>query len=250
VHSTGRPPVSTVLRIALRATRLRRAVYPGSLCRPDGPDGEGQARGQARKRTEDLCGRTSTSGIVDTDAMSAELLSAIAATAAAAISLVNVGLTAFFARRHDSEKWLRDLLPDLVVKFNHAAFEFERKVFATDWSPLNHDERQNLGTDEYSEASKLLDTLEAFVSPETAEAAQDVLYSIDCIKSISYHLVESKEFETWHPQRRAAYWDYAEESYKFILAARSEMGLKPLAVPPGLAEWRKHQAAKAPNDSD
>ena len=42
------PPASTVLRIALRATRLRRAVDPGDLCRPGGPDGEGQAGGQAR----------------------------------------------------------------------------------------------------------------------------------------------------------------------------------------------------------
>ena len=29
-------------------TRLRRAVDPGDLCRPSGPDGEGQATGQAR----------------------------------------------------------------------------------------------------------------------------------------------------------------------------------------------------------
>ena len=29
-------------------TRLRRAVDPGDLCQPSGPDGEGQARGQAR----------------------------------------------------------------------------------------------------------------------------------------------------------------------------------------------------------
>ena len=42
------PPASTVLRIPLRGTRLRRAVDPGDLCRPSGPDGEGQARGQAR----------------------------------------------------------------------------------------------------------------------------------------------------------------------------------------------------------
>jgi hypothetical protein len=44
------PPASTVLRIPLRGTRLRRAVDPGDLCQPSGPDGEGQAEGQARKR--------------------------------------------------------------------------------------------------------------------------------------------------------------------------------------------------------
>ena len=42
------PPASTVLRIPLRGTRLRRAVDPGDLGQPSGPDGEGQARGQAR----------------------------------------------------------------------------------------------------------------------------------------------------------------------------------------------------------
>jgi hypothetical protein len=42
------PPASTVLRIPLRGTRLRRAVDPGDLCQPSGPDGEGQVRGQAR----------------------------------------------------------------------------------------------------------------------------------------------------------------------------------------------------------
>jgi hypothetical protein len=42
------PPASTVLRIPLRGTRLRRAVDPGDLCPSSGPNGEGQARGQAR----------------------------------------------------------------------------------------------------------------------------------------------------------------------------------------------------------
>ena len=42
------PPASTVLRIPLRGTRLRRAVDPGDLCQPSGPDGKGQAKGQAR----------------------------------------------------------------------------------------------------------------------------------------------------------------------------------------------------------
>jgi hypothetical protein len=37
-----------VLRIPLRGTRLRRAIDPGDLGQPSGPDGEGQATGQAR----------------------------------------------------------------------------------------------------------------------------------------------------------------------------------------------------------
>ena len=42
------PPASTVLRIPLRGTRLRRAVDPGDLCQPSEPGGKGQAKGQAR----------------------------------------------------------------------------------------------------------------------------------------------------------------------------------------------------------
>jgi len=42
------PSSLMVLRIPPRGTRLRRAVDPGDLCQPSGPDGEGQARGQAR----------------------------------------------------------------------------------------------------------------------------------------------------------------------------------------------------------
>jgi hypothetical protein len=185
----------------------------------------------------------------DTDAMSATLLSAIAATAAAVISLINIGLTAFLARRHDSEKWVRDLLPDLVVNFNDAAFKFERKVFETDWTTLNHAEQQDLGFDEYLEAAKLVRTMEAFASPRTARAAQEVLYSIDSIKFISWDLIKSNKFEIWHPKRRAAYWDYAEKAYAFMLAARSEMRLKPLDVPPGLARWREDHQTEA-SDKD
>ncbi len=43
-----------MLRIPLRGTRLRRAVDPGDLCQPSGPDGEGQAEGQARTRAANL----------------------------------------------------------------------------------------------------------------------------------------------------------------------------------------------------
>jgi hypothetical protein len=48
------PPASTVLRIPLRGTRLRRTVDPGDLCQPSGPDGEGQAIGQARTARGEL----------------------------------------------------------------------------------------------------------------------------------------------------------------------------------------------------
>jgi hypothetical protein len=83
--------------------------------------------------------------------------------------------------------------------------------------------------------------METFASPRTAEAAGNVLQAIEEIKQASYHLAASNEFETWAPLRRASYWDYAEAAHAFMLAARSEMGLKPLSVPPGLARWRADQ---------
>jgi hypothetical protein len=43
------PPASRVLRIALRATALWAALTP-ETCQPSGPDGEGQATGQALGR--------------------------------------------------------------------------------------------------------------------------------------------------------------------------------------------------------
>jgi hypothetical protein len=46
-----------------RGTRLRRAVDPGDLCQPSGPDGEGQAIGQALNARGELCGNmTALSG--------------------------------------------------------------------------------------------------------------------------------------------------------------------------------------------
>ena len=93
------------------------------------------------------------------------MLSAIAATAAAILSLINVGITARLARRQESEKWVRDLLPGLAVRFSDAAFRYERAVFETDWRTLTPDQRQELGMAEFREASELMNKMEVFVSP-------------------------------------------------------------------------------------
>lgn len=73
--------------------------------------------------------------------VTAQTLTAVAAVAAAVISLVNVGLTSIFSRRQAGVKWLRDLLPDVIVRFTDAAFRFERDVFESDWTKLTHEER-------------------------------------------------------------------------------------------------------------
>jgi hypothetical protein len=59
------PPASTVLRIPLRGMRLRRAVDPGDLCQPSGPDSEGQARsarGEPRQANPGRAGRPARAG--------------------------------------------------------------------------------------------------------------------------------------------------------------------------------------------
>jgi hypothetical protein len=52
-----------VLRIPLRGTRLRRAVDPGDLCQPSGPDGEGKAR--PGRRGANLCAAAKRSNQAD-----------------------------------------------------------------------------------------------------------------------------------------------------------------------------------------
>ena len=49
-HCPGRPlRPQRCFAFRCAGTRLRRAIDPGDLCRPSGPDGKGQARGQARQ---------------------------------------------------------------------------------------------------------------------------------------------------------------------------------------------------------
>lgn len=170
--------------------------------------------------------------------MTSQDLAAIAAVAAALISLANIFLTAFLAQRHEGRKWVRELLPELIGQFANAAFEFERLVFQTDWSELNEKQRDDLGMEEYRKAKSLQDKIETFASPATISATRDLLYSVDGIRFASYAALESGNFEIWHPERRKAYWAYAEAHYKFMVVARKEMGLKPPPMPPGLARQK------------
>lgn len=170
--------------------------------------------------------------------MNSQTLTAVAAMSAAVISLINVALTSFFVQRQASVRWVRELLPDVIMRFTEAAFHYEREVFETDWRKLTSEEQSHLGLDEFVKASALCDQLEAFASPKTIETARALLHSIEGIRSTSYEAIASGDFEVWHPKRRIRYWAYAEAHYAFIAAARGEMGLKPPPVPPGLAAQR------------
>jgi hypothetical protein len=171
--------------------------------------------------------------------VSASLLAAIAATAAAVISLLNVGLTAFFVGRQENKRWVREQLLNLVVEFNKAAHNYLRNAFETDWSVLTDEEQQNLGREEFLAANALAQTMLAFASPDTALAAETVMQTVQHVKFLSYDLVQAGKFEKWQPERGKAYWDCLEAIYRFTLAARSEMGLKPIAAPPGPARWTR-----------
>jgi hypothetical protein len=175
--------------------------------------------------------------------MSSQNLTAIAAVAAALISLVNIFLTAFLVQRQEGRKWVRELLPELIGQFADSVFQFERLIFETDWSKLDEKQRSDLGIEEYRKAKTFQDRIETFASPDTISATQELLRSVDSIRFASFDALESGDFEIWHPKRRKAYWAYAESHYKFMVVARKEMGLKPPPLPPGLA--RQRDSAKA-----
>ncbi|MGN6681847.1 MAG: hypothetical protein ACTHKL_29135 [Streptosporangiaceae bacterium] len=154
---------------------------------------------------------------------------------------MNVGLTARIARRQSNEKWVRDVLPDLAVRFAGAAHRFEVAVFEVDWLPLSDQERQDLGMDDAADddALDLVQKMEVFASPETVKCAHEVIDAIDQIRFVSFDLIESKEYERGHPKLWHAYWEYREAAYAFNSAVRSEMGLKSAPLPIGLVRWRK-----------
>lgn len=92
--------------------------------------------------------------------------------------------------------------------------------------------------EEYRNSSALADRIETFASPATISAAKDLLNSVEGIRFVSFNTRGSGDTTIWQPERRKAYWAYAEAHYKFMLVARKEMGLKPPPVPPGLARYR------------
>jgi hypothetical protein len=171
--------------------------------------------------------------------MNSETLTAIAAIAAAVISLMNIFLTAFFARHQEGRKWVRELMPELIGQFADAAFQHERIIFQTDWTELSEVEQSELGMEEFRKANALREKLETFANPATISAARNLLNSVDAIRFASFDALESGDFAIWHPRRRKCYWAFVEAQHKFMVVARKEMGLKSPPTPPGLVNYRK-----------
>ena len=177
--------------------------------------------------------------------MSAETVAACAAVAAAVVSVINIEATRRLSKSMESTKWTRELLPELVRELDQAQFDQYMAYFDADWSACSDDEAPDIGMPEFRRASDARDRLEVFATPATILAARQVSHELGAMRF--YFLKQRDESDAsritdrphedrgrWHH-----YWRYAEANHEFLDAARKEMGLKPVPVPPGLADMRK-----------
>lgn len=180
--------------------------------------------------------------------MDPALLSAVAAVAAAAISLLNIGFTARLSQKQDSRKWTRDLLPEVVMELNKAFHEEYMTLFESDRSGMTSKDKEMVGMTELRHTRGLVERLEVFATPRTIRAAKDVR---NALVSMRYLLMNGKKAAGGSPEQWAAYWKYAEANHLFLNAARREMGLRSAPVPPGLKRHRnqikKHVEKKNSN---
>lgn len=177
--------------------------------------------------------------------MSAQLVSAIAAVAAVIISLVNVGISSILVRRQDSQRWRREQLPDLVEKLADSAFQWERKIFESDWRLIPEVDRTGFGMDEAGEAMQLVGRLEVFAAPRTISTAREMLHAVDAIRMHNLDNPAKPDGEYQRPWK--LYWEWCEARYAFLKASRREMGLKPPPVPPGLSRYRERLRTVKPS---
>ncbi|WP_448059186.1 hypothetical protein [Cellulomonas hominis] len=166
--------------------------------------------------------------------MEPEMVAAVAACAAALISVLNVGVTARLSRAQESTRWTRELLPELVRELTDALHGYYMRVFYADWHAVPEAERGTYGLEEFKRCSELVGRLQVFADPRTIERAYDAVNRADAIRMYMAARVRSDD----DPQRWALYWDYAEASHRFLAAARREMGLGKPPTPPGLARRR------------
>lgn len=177
--------------------------------------------------------------------MNAETVAASAAVAAAVVGVINIEATRRLTRSMESTKWTRQLLPGLVRELDQAHFDQYMAYFDADWFTVTDEEASDIGMQEFRRASDARDRLEVFAAPATILAAREVSHELTAMRF--YFLKQRKEGKPtrglepahedggkWHH-----YWRYAEANHAFLNAARSEMGLKPVPVPPGLEDMRR-----------
>jgi hypothetical protein len=173
--------------------------------------------------------------------MSPETVAAFAAVAAAAISLLNIAVTRHFTKVLESTKWTRELLPDLVRELDKAFHVQYMALFNAPWDELTSTEAEDVGIPEFDKAHDAEERLEVFASPEAVTAAREVRHWLEAMR---FHFLREtgdvRDSGKW-----PYYWRYAEASHAFVNAARKEMGLKPVPLPPGLADRRRKEKGSA-----
>jgi hypothetical protein len=172
--------------------------------------------------------------------MQAQTLAAIAACAAAALSLVNVGYQAYLSNRNEARKWQRDKLPDIVRSFSGSNHKLNVITFfqVEKWRTSKKSQESALKP-EYEYSMELLDALEITGSPDVVKAAREVSQSITL--GIDYMRFKSDSPDYDKTKERELYWQYAAASHTFICASRKHLGLDPVPPPPGLLRWQQRK---------
>lgn len=168
--------------------------------------------------------------------MDPALLSAIAATSAAIFSIANIAFTTRLSHKQDSQKWTRELLPDVVVAIEKAFHEQYMALFETDRSEMSFPEKEQVGIPEFRNVLALFERLSVFASPQTIWAAREVQLALEDMRLV---LIDGKKPESGPSMKWATYRKYGRANDVFLEAARHEMGLASLARPAPSRPLRK-----------
>ena len=173
--------------------------------------------------------------------MQAVTLAALAATGSTVVGLINIGATARLARRQEGTKWTREQLPQLVYDLENAFHACYMALFEADWAAIEDSQREEHGFSEFSAVFELTQRLVTVASPQVNSLAQTVEHRLDAMRFffLQRPLAEHQK------GRWPFYWAYVEANHAFVNAARRNMGLRPLATPPGLERYRSRRRSRA-----
>ena len=163
--------------------------------------------------------------------MTSSDIAAVAAIAAVVISIANVALTSYLARRREYQQWTRALLPDLILKFKDASSRHDDATREADWLNIDLDESSYPGQAEFAEMTRLYDSLEVFASSRTLNAAYEVMATTDILRINRYEMAyaDNEAREEWNKNIGKMCRTKSDADRMFVRAARLEMGLRPLS---------------------
>jgi len=180
--------------------------------------------------------------------MTSSDIAATAATAAVIISIANVALTSYLARRREYQQWTRGLLPDLILKFRDASSRFDIATRDVDWANIDPNQPDEPGLAEFAEMMELYGSLEVFASTKTLNAAYELMLRTDVLRINRFEKTDAddKDPEAWNKYMQEMYRMKTEADRAFVRAARLEMGVRPLSGnTPGYSKWRKKRDREA-----